>query len=134
MRRIEKKWKDSFPMYDLLNMKNLRDKHAKLLDTIKSQVLNENVNLQTLIDLELSEYEKWNRTNIQSTSDCNEDNSVEHQVEITTQETNEVISGDFLEWSEEEEKLFARTLFWTNEPVTSRKIILRINQLQKILT
>ena len=42
----------------------------------------------------------------QSTSDCNEDNSVEHQGEITTQETNEVISGDCLEWSKEEEKFF----------------------------
>ena len=121
MRRVEKKWKDSFPMYGVLNMKNLGDMHAKLPDTIKSQVLNKNFNLQTLIDLELCEYEKWNRTNIQSTSDCNEDNSVEHQAKITTQETNEVISGDCLEWSEEEEKLFARTLFWTNEPVTSRK-------------
>ena len=90
---------------------------------------------RTLIDSELCEYENWNRTNVQSTSDCNEDNSVEHQAEITTQETNEVISGDCLEWSEEEEKLFARTLFWTNEPVTSRKsYYLRINQLQKILT
>ena len=95
--------------------------HVKLLDTVINQVLNENFNLQTLIDLKLCEYEKWNGTNIQSTSDCNEDNSVQHQAEITTQETNEVISGDCLEWSEEEEKLFARTLFWTNEPVTSRK-------------
>ena len=69
----------------------------------KSQVLNENFNLQTLIDLELCEYEKWNRTNIQSTSDYNEDNSVEHQAEITTQETIEVICGDCLEWSEQEE-------------------------------
>ena len=107
-------------MYDVLNTKNLRDMHAKLPDTIKSQALNENFNLQTLIDLELCKYEKWNRTNIQSTSDCNEDNSVEHQAEITTQETNKVISGDCLEWSGEEE-LFARTLLWTNEPVTSRK-------------
>ena len=91
-------------------------------DTIKSQALNENFNLQALIDSELCEYEKWNRTNVQSTSDCNEDNSVEHQPEmITTQETNEVISGDCLELSEGEEKLFARTIFWTNEPVTSRK-------------
>ena len=121
MRRVEKKWKDSFPMYDVLNMKNLRDMHAKLPDTIKSQELNENFNLQALIDSELFEYEKWNRTNVQSTSDCNEDNSVEHQAEITTQETEGVISGDCLELSEEEEKLFARTLFWTNEPVTSRK-------------
>ena len=110
-------------MYDMFNMKNLRDMHAKLPDTIKSQALNENFNLQTLIDSELCEYEKWNRTNVQSKSDCNVycNNSVEHQAEITTQETNEVISGDCLEWSEEEEKLFARTLFWTNEPVTSRK-------------
>ena len=46
---------------------------------------------------------------------------MEHQAEITTQETNEVMSRDCLEWSEEEEKLFARTLFWTNEQVTSRK-------------
>ena len=121
MRRVEKKWKDSFPMYDMLNMKNLRDMHAKLSDTTKSQVLNENFNLQTRIDLELCEYEKCNRTNIQSTSDCNENISVEHQAEITTQETNEFISGDCLEWNEEEEKLFARTLCWTNEPVTSRK-------------
>ena len=122
MRRVEKKWKDSFPMYDVLKMKNLRDMHAKLLDAIKSQALNENFNLQALIDSELCEYEKWNRTNVQSTSDCNEDNSAEHQAEmITTQETNEVISGDCLELSEGEEKLFARTIFWTNEPVTSRK-------------
>ena len=121
MRRVEKKWKDSFPMYDVLNMKTLRDMHAKLPDTIKSQALNENFNLQALIDSELCEYEKWNRTNVQSTSDCNEDNSVEHQAEITTQETNEVISGDCLEWSEEEKKLFARTIFWTIEAVTSRK-------------
>ena len=69
MRRVEKKWKDSFPVYDVLNMKNLRDMHAKLPDTIKSQALNENFNLQTLIDSELCEYEKWNRTNIQNTSD-----------------------------------------------------------------
>ena len=110
-----------FPMYDVLNMKNLRDIHAKLPDSIKSQALNENFNLQTLVDSELCEYEKLNRTNIQSTSNCNEVNSVEHQAEITTQETNEVISGDCLEWNEEEEKLLARTLFWTNEPVTSRK-------------
>ena len=107
MRRVEKKWKDSFPMYDVLNMKNLRDMHAKLPDTIKSQALNENFNLQTLIDSELCEYEKWNRTNIQSMSDCNEDNSVEHQAEITTQETNEVISGDSLEWSEEFSRTFS---------------------------
>ena len=40
---------------------------------------------------------------------------------MTTQETEEVISGDCLELSEAEEKLFTRTLFWTNEPVTSRK-------------
>ena len=85
-------------MYDVLNMKNLRDMYAKLPDTIKSQALNENFNLQALIDSELCEYEKWNRTNVQSTSDCNEVNSVEHQAEtITTQETNEVISGDCLE-------------------------------------
>ena len=108
-------------MYDVLNMKNLRDMHAKLPHTIKSQTLNENFNLQELIDSELCEHEKWNRTNVQSRSHCNEDNSVEHQAEITTQETNEVISGDCLEWSEEEEKLYARTIFWTNEPVTSRK-------------
>ena len=50
MRRVEKKRKDSFPMYDVLNMKNLRDMHAKLPDTIKSQALSENFNLQTLID------------------------------------------------------------------------------------
>ena len=136
IRRVEKKWKDSFPMYDLLNMKNLRDMHAKLKDTIKSQALNENFNLQTLINSELFEYEKWNRTNVQNTSDCNEDNSDENQAEITTQETNEVISGDFLEWSEEEEKLFARSLFWTNEPVTTRKsyYFKKKNQLQRILT
>ena len=122
MRRVEKKWKDSFPMYDVLNMKNLRDIHAKLPDTIKSQALNENFNLQALINSELCEYEKWNRTNVQSTSDCNEDNCVEQQAEmITTLETNEAISGDCLELSEEEEKLFARIIFWTNEPVTSRK-------------
>ena len=120
MRRVEKKWKDSFPMCEVLNMKNLRDMHAKLPDTIKSQAQNENFNLQALIDSELCEYEKWNRANVQSSSDCDEDNS-EHQAEITTQETNEVIFGDCLEWSEEEEKLFARTIFWTNEPVTSRK-------------
>ena len=100
MRRVEKKWKDSFPMYDVLNMKNLRDMHPKLLDTIKSQALNENFNLKALIDSELCEYEKWNRTNVQSTSDRNEDNSVEHQAEITTQETEEVISRDCLELSE----------------------------------
>ena len=52
--------------------------HAKLPDTIKSQALNKNFNLQALIDSELHEYEKWNRTNVQSMSDCNEDNSVEH--------------------------------------------------------
>ena len=121
IRRVKKKWKYSFQMYDMLNVKNLRDMHAKLPGTIKSQALNENFNLQTLIDTELCEYAKWNRTNIQNMLDCNEDNSVEHQAEITTQDTNEVISGDCLEWSEEEEKLFARTLFWTNEPVTSRK-------------
>ena len=121
MRRVEKKWKDSFPMYDVLNMKNLRNMHAKLPDTTKSHALNENFNLQALIDSELCEHEKWNRTNVQSTSDCHEDNSVEHQAEITTQETEEVISGDCLELSEEEEELFARTIFWTNEPVTSRK-------------
>ena len=110
-----------FPMYDVLNMKKLRDMHAKLPDTIKSQALNENFNLQILIDSELCEYEKWKRTNVQITTNCNEDNSVEHQAEIPTHKTNEVISGDCLEWSEEEEKLFARTLFLTNEPVTSRK-------------
>ena len=49
MRRDEKKWKDSFSMYDVLNMKNLRDMHAKLPDTIKSQAPNENFNLQTLL-------------------------------------------------------------------------------------
>ena len=88
MRRVEKKWKDSFPMYDVLNMKNLRDMHATLPGIIKSQALNENFNLQALIDSELCEYEKWNRTNVQSTSDCNEDNCVENQAEmITTQET-----------------------------------------------
>ena len=108
-------------MYDVLNMKNLRDMHTKLPGTIKSQALNEKFNLQTLIDSGLCEHEKWNRTNVQSTSDCKEDNSVEHKAEITTQETDEVISGDCLEWSEKEEKLFPRTLFWTNEPVTSRK-------------
>ena len=48
MRRVEKKWKDSFPMYDVLNMKNLRDMHAKLPDTIKRQALNENFNPRTL--------------------------------------------------------------------------------------
>ena len=64
MRRNEKEWKDSFPMYNMLNMKNLRDMHAKLPGTIKSKALNKNFNLQTLIDLELCEYEKWNRTNI----------------------------------------------------------------------
>ena len=122
MRRVKKKWKDSFPMYDVLNMKNLRDMYAKLPDTIKSQALNKNFNLQALIDSGLCEYEKWNKTDVQCTSDCNEDNFVEHQAEmITTQETNEVISGDCLELSEEEEKLFARIIFWTNEPVTSRK-------------
>ena len=97
MRRVEKKWKDSFPMYDMFNMKNLRDMYEKLLDTIKSQILNENFNQQTLIDLEISEHEKWNRTNIQSTSDCSEDSSVENQAEITIQETNKIISGNCLE-------------------------------------
>ena len=57
----------------------------------------------------------------QTPLDCNKDNSVEHQAEITTQETEEVISGDCLELSEGKEKLFARTIFCTNEPVTSRK-------------
>ena len=50
MRRVEKKWKDSFPMYDEVNVKNLRDMHPKLPDTIKSQALNENFNFQALID------------------------------------------------------------------------------------
>ena len=71
-------------MVDVLNMKNLRDMHTKLVDTIKSQALNKNFNLQLLIDSELFEYEKWSRTNIQSTWDCNEDNSVEHQAKITS--------------------------------------------------
>ena len=57
LRRVEKKWRDSFPMHDVLNMKNLRDMHAQLRDTIKSQALSENFNLQTLIDSELCEYE-----------------------------------------------------------------------------
>ena len=64
MRRVEKKWKDSFPMYDVLNMKNLRDMHAKFPHTIRSQAPNANFNLQALIDSELCEYEKWNRTNV----------------------------------------------------------------------
>ena len=80
-------------------------------DTSESQVLNENFNLQTLIDLELCEHEKWDRTSIQNTLDYNEDNSVENQAMITIQETNEVISGGCLEWSKEEEKVFPITLF-----------------------
>ena len=135
MRRVEKKWKDSFPMYDFLNMKNLRDMHAKLPDTIKNQALNENFNLQTLMDSKLCEYEKWNRTNIQSTSDCNEDNSVEHQAEITTQETNEVTSG--IAWNGvKKKKSYLQELYFglMNQSHLGRAIILRINQLQKILT
>ena len=135
MRRVDKKWKDSFPMYDVLNMKNLRDMHAKLLDTIKSQAVNENFNLQTLIDSELCEHEKWDRTNIRSTSDCNEDNSVEHQAEITTQETMRL----YLEiaWNGvKKKKSYLQELYFgpMNQSHLGRAITSRINQLQKILT
>ena len=35
MSRVEARWKNYFPMYDMLNMKNLLDRHAKLSnDTI----------------------------------------------------------------------------------------------------
>ena len=36
MSRVEARWKNYFPMYNMLNMKNLCDRHAKLLnDTIR---------------------------------------------------------------------------------------------------
>ena len=135
MRRVEKKWKDNFPMYDMLNMKNLKDVHAKLPDTIKSQAKNENFNLQTYKDLELCEYEKWNRTKIQSMPDCNEDNSVEHQAEITIQE----LMRSYLQiaWhGVKKKKSYLLELYFglMSQSHLGRAIILKINQLQKILT
>ena len=116
----------------MLNMKNLRDMHAKLPDTIKSQALNENFNLQTLINSELCENEKWNRTNIQSTSDCNE----VIVLNIKQRLLHKKLMRLYLEiaWNGvKKKKSYLQELYFgpMNQSHLGRAIILRVNQLQR---
>ena len=59
--RVEARWKNYFPMYDMLNMKNLHDRHAKLSNDTIRVVEEEDVHLNVIVNKEAEQYEKATR-------------------------------------------------------------------------
>ena len=58
MSRVEARWRNYFPMYDMLNLKNLRDRHAKLSNDTIRLAEEGNIDLNVIVNEETEQYEK----------------------------------------------------------------------------
>ena len=109
--------------------------HAKLPDTIKSQALNENFNLQPPIASELCEYEKWNRTNVQSSRLVTKIIVLNIKQRLLHKKLIRLYLEIALNGVKKKTSYLQEHYFGLmNQSHLGRAIILRINQLQTILT
>ena len=126
MSRVEARRKNHFPMYNMLNMKNLRDRHAKLSnDTIR--VAEEgDIDLNVIVNKEAEQYEK--ATRVQGVIDnINESNSglVKGHDEQTGEENEKENSGNMIyELTEEERTLLQQAMYWKERTVMERNKII----------
>ena len=126
MSRVEARWKNYFPMYNMLNMKNLRDRHAKLSnDTIR--VAEEgDIDLNVIVNEETEQYEKAPR--VQGVIDnINESNSgpVKGHDERTGEENEKENSGNIVyRLTEGERTLLQQAMYWKERTIMERNKII----------
>ena len=61
MSRVEARWKNYFPIYNMLNIKNLRDRHAKLSNDTIRVAKEGDIDLNVIVNEETEQYEKATR-------------------------------------------------------------------------
>ena len=128
MSRVEARWKNYFPMYDMLDMKNLRDRHAKLSnDTIR--VAKEGaIDLNVIVNEEAEQYEKATRVHVQGVIDnTNDSNSglVKGYDEQTGEENEKENSRNIVyRLTEGERTLLQQPMYWKERTVMERNKII----------
>ena len=126
MSRVEARWKNYFPMYNMLNIKNRCNRHAKLSnDTIR--VAEEgDIDLNVIVNEEAEQYEKATRVQ-EVTDNTNESNSglVEGRDEQTLEENEKENSGNIVHrLTEGERTLLQQAMYWKERTVMERNKII----------
>ena len=128
MSRVEARWKSYFPMYDMLNMKNLRDRHAKLSNDIIRVAEEGDTDLNVIVNEEAEQYEK--ATRVQGGIDnTNESTSglVKGRDEQTGEENEKENSGNnyiVYRLTEGERILLQQAMYWKERTVMERNKII----------
>ena len=128
MSRAEARWKNYFPMYDMLNMKNLRDRHAKLSNDIIRVAEEGGIGLNVIVNEEAEQYEKATRVHVQGVIDnTNESNSglVKGHDEQTGEENEKENSENIVyRLTEGERTLLQQAMYWKERTVMERNKII----------
>ena len=126
MSRVEARWKSYFPMYDMLNMKNLHDRHAKLSNDIIRVAEEGDIDLNVIVNEEAEQYEK--ATRVQGGIDnTNESNSglVKGHDEQAGEENEKENSGNIVyRLTEGERTLLQQAMYWKERTVMERNKII----------
>ena len=126
MSSVEARWKSYFPMYDMLNMKNLRDRHAKLSNDIIRAAEEGDIDLNVIVNEEAEQYEK--ATRVQGGIDnTNKSNSglVKGHDKQTGEENEKENSGNIVyRLTEGERTLLEQAMYWKEKTVMERNKII----------